>query len=227
MRAVRLLPSFRTQVIQAELKSILARQLRRDYGPRFQVAHFSIQVNHLHLLVEAQAPTAEEIAASPRLVSKRAAKGLDTKERDMLRRGIAGLAISFARAVNRILGRTGAVWADRHHRSELESPSKVRNALVYVLQNFRRHGALAFGVGTVDPFSTSTGFDGWAEPHTTWEEAEPWRPEPRTWLLAVGWQRAGGKLSTLIAPPLAPDTTPPSYRPYAVTRGRQPGAPPA
>ena len=42
------------------------------------------------------------------------------------------------------LGRKGAVWADRHHRRELTTPSEVRSAMVYVLQNYRRHGAQSF-----------------------------------------------------------------------------------
>ena len=136
----------------------------------------------------------------------------------MLRRGIAGLAISFARRLNRLLGRQGKVWADRHHRRELKTPSEVRHALVYVLQNFLRHGAQAFGAGWTDPLSTGPCFDGWAEPHVTWDETEPWQPRARTWLLGQGWQRAGGRISTFEAPPRSPKIGPPAYRPWRTTR---------
>ncbi len=54
----------------------------------FRVLHFSIQRDHLHLLVEADGPTDFE-------------------------RGVRGLAIRVAKAVNRVLGRKGRFWADR------------------------------------------------------------------------------------------------------------------
>ena len=214
MRAVKL-PSLRSQLVQQELKRMLVEQLRRDYGDFFQVVHFTIQVDHLHLIVEAKGASAAKIAESPRLLSKQAARGRESKDRDMLRRGIAGIAVAFARGLNKLLGRKGAVWAERHHRRELTTSSEVRSALVYVLQNYRRHGAQAFGTGACDAFSTAVGFRGWAEPHATFDETEPWSPAPRTWLLGVGWQRAGGPVSTLEAPPLSPFAEVSSYRPYA------------
>ena len=214
-RARKGLPSFRSQVVKKRLKDMLARQLQRDYGPSFQVGLFTIQDDHLHLVVEAKAATPEQIAASPRLLSKNAARGRESKDRDRLRRGIAGIAVAFARGLNRLLGRKGAVWADRHHRRELTTPSEVRSAMVYVLQNYRRHGAQVFGTGACDPFSSAVGFRGWAEPHATWDETEPWSPRPRTWLLGTGWQRAGGLISTLEAPPLSPFAEVGSYEPYA------------
>lgn len=204
LRAAKGVPSLRTELVQNLLKRALKNQARRDYGTGFQVVHFSIQDDHLHLTVEAKGATAEQIAKHPRLVSQRAKHGLETKDRDMLRRGVAGLAIAFARRLNRILGRRGKVWADRHHRRELGTPTEVRNALVYVFQNHIHHGARVYGVGLTDRFSTGPSFDGWAEPHVTDEEhgdTEPWRPGARTWLLGHGWLRGGGRISTLEAPP--------------------------
>ena len=201
--------------MQNRLKRALSAQVARDYGSCFHVAHFTIQGDHLHLVVEAKGATPEQIAASPRLLSKRAARGRETKDRDMLRRGIAGLAVSLARALNRLFDRKGSVWAERHHRRELTTPSEVRNALVYVLQNYRRHGAQVFGTGACDPYSSAVGFRGWAEPHAMWDEEDPWTREPRTWLLRLGWQRAGGLISTLEAPPLSPYAVVGTYRPFA------------
>src|SRR6185436_3316942 len=57
---------------------------------RFRVLHYSVQADHLHLLVEADGPTEFE-------------------------RGVRGLAIRVAKAVNRALGRAGRVWADRYY----------------------------------------------------------------------------------------------------------------
>jgi hypothetical protein len=74
-------------------------------------------------------------------------------------RGIQGLAIRVARTVNRALARTGRLWGDRYHAHTLTTPREVRNALVYVLNNFRKHIRVARGI---DPYSSAAWFTGWA-----------------------------------------------------------------
>src|SRR5436309_8300579 len=87
--------------------------------PRDWFVVVSTQDDHLHLLVEA-------------------------KDRVRLSRGIAGLAIRIARAVNRALGRRGAVWSGRYHARAITTPRAVRHAIVYILFNRRSSpGALA------------------------------------------------------------------------------------
>jgi REP element-mobilizing transposase RayT len=105
--------------------------------PPFQVVHHSIQTNHLHLIVEAS-------------------------DRASLTAGMRGLLVRIARALNRLWGRRGAVFADRFHERGLRSPREVRNALVYVLQNLRKHGIALAGP---DPLSSGPEFDGWDAPH--------------------------------------------------------------
>lgn len=188
MRAARGVPSLRSQIAMKVLKNALWRQARCAYERQFQVVHFSVQKDHVHLIVEATVFGRGDAA--------------DSAARDMLRRGIAGLAISFARRLNRAFGRKGKkVWGDRHHRRDLSTPAEVRNALVYVLENHLRHGAIALGDGVVDLCSSALRFDGWKEPHVTLVETEPWPPRNvRTWLLGTGWMRAGGKLETWALP---------------------------
>ena len=41
--------------------------------------------------------------------------------------------------VNQMTVRRGALFRDRHHRHALKTPREVRNALVYVLFNARKH----------------------------------------------------------------------------------------
>src|SRR5437016_1998319 len=84
-------------------------------------------------------------------------------------------------------GRRGSVWAERYHARALRTPREVRNALVYVLQNWRKHLPDARGL---DPRSSATWFDGWTRMAPT---AVPCRPAiaPRTWLAAIGWRRLG------------------------------------
>jgi len=80
----------------------------------FRLIHFSVQGNHLHLIVEA----ADEVRLS---------------------RGLQGLAVRIARRLNRLMGRAGKVFADRFHQHVLRSPAEVAQAVAYVLENFIVH----------------------------------------------------------------------------------------
>src|SRR5882762_48992 len=158
LRAGSALPSLRSDRLFAPLRRGLARASRGG----FRILRFSVQKDHVHLIVEAG-------------------------DRRALSRGLQGLCIRLARSVNRALGRRGRVWADRYHARPLRTPREVRNALVYVLQNWRKHLP---GVRGLDPRSSATWFDGWTRMAPT---AVPCRPvvAPRTWLAAIGWRRLG------------------------------------
>lgn len=135
----------------------------------FRLVHYAILRNHLHFLVEA-------------------------RDRRALSRGMQGLLIRVARGLNRVWGRTGKVFADRFHDVILRTPQQVRKALVYVLQNAKKHRrALSQVVSrTLDAFASGLWFDGWRERPRTPRSA-PARPtaDARTWLLNVGWRRRG------------------------------------
>jgi len=170
LRAKNGLPNFRSQRVHRMLRNILEKQVHRRYRDRFQVVHYSIQTNHLHLVVESD-------------------------DNRTIRSGVSGLVIAFAKRLNRALKRlTGKVWSDRYHSRELTSPSEVRRALVYVLQNVRKHGFDALGP-FIDPLSSAARFTGWNEPVSTSSDPDPFpaRP-PRTWLLGEGWSSRGGGL---------------------------------
>jgi REP element-mobilizing transposase RayT len=183
MRAARGVPRFRSELVSNLLKEVLYRQRKRPYSRDFQVVHFSIQNDHLHLIVETTAPASDADAET------------------MLRKGVSGLAISFARRLNRLVRRQGKVWGDRHHRRDLASSTEVRNILLYVFQNYRHHGHVVIGTGVLDLYSSACRFDGWADPHVMFVEPIPWPdPRPRTWLLRTGWLRGGGPLRTWEVP---------------------------
>lgn len=149
----------RTARVFPAVRRALAASSRAD----FRVVHFSVQDNHVHLLTE---------AAHTRALAS----------------GIRGLAIRLARAVNRAIGRRGAVWDGRYHARALRTPREVRHALVYVLMNVRKHRE----VGTeIDPCSSAAWFDGWHAPPAA--QASGVRPVAvaRTWLARVGWRRYG------------------------------------
>lgn len=139
----------------------------------FRVVHFSVQRDHLHFIVE---------AASARSLS----------------RGARALAIRIARAANRVTGRIGRVIADRFHARALRTPREVRIGLLYVLMNHKKH--LRRGVQTlVDGCSSGLWFEAWRETTRIAADRSP-LPSPKTWLLRVGWQRAGGGLSVYDSP---------------------------
>ena len=97
-----------------------------------------------------------------------------------------GLTVRLARAVNRALGGRGTVFADRYHAHELKTPRETRAALLYVLQNFAKHGE----GGWYDPLSSARWFDGWTVPPPRGDEAAI-VAVPRTWLVTLGWRRHG------------------------------------
>jgi REP-associated tyrosine transposase len=157
------LPSLREQVIFFEMRRALGRSARSW----FHIVHFSVQADHVHLLVEAS-------------------------DKASLSRGIMGVAIRMARAVNRVLKRHGNVWSERYHSRALKTPREVRNGIVYVLMNKQKHSSKTMGL---DPCSSASLFDGWkvppsvAPPRET-SERNPVEP-PATWLLRSGWRRHG------------------------------------
>ena len=163
--------SLRTVSVVREVEQTFRRMRGRE---GFRLAHYSIQGNHLHAIVEAS-------------------------DRDALGRGMKSLGIRFARAVNRALRRSGPVLWDRYHAKVLETPTQVRNAIRYVLLNARRHAAQARrskqlpGPVRLDPASSARWFEGWRwRPR---EEGPPAAPPPvsppRSWLLGSGWRFRG------------------------------------
>jgi putative transposase len=163
LRVAKRLPSLRKQVVFLEVRRALARASRTW----FRVLQFSVQADHVHLLLEA-------------------------RDKGSLSRGMAGLAILVSRAINRKIGRQGRVWADRYHARELSSPREVRHAIVYVLTNWIKHVRGARGV---DPCSSAFWFDGWKLPPGSgppdWDDEASPIVSPRTWLAQIGWRRLG------------------------------------
>jgi REP-associated tyrosine transposase len=130
----------------------------------FRLVHFSVQSNHMHLIVEGDS-------------------------RPTLARGLQGLAIRMARALNRLWRRVGNVFADRYHDRILRSPREVWNALRYVLCNARKHGAWSSRTRH-DPFSSAAWFDGWRSAPPMPAESSP-AARAGTWLLKDGWRFHG------------------------------------
>ena len=112
---------------------------------------------------------------------------VEAHDKATLSRGMLGLNVRVARAINRVLRAHGRVWSERYHSHELRTPREVRNALVYVLMNAKKHGVRLRGV---DRFSSAPWFDGFAGEVMLLTDARP-VAAARTWLAGVGWRRCG------------------------------------
>ena len=67
------------------------------------------------------------------------AKAMMPHDREALSRAMKGLGVRLARGLNKLWGRWGRVVKDRYHDRALKTPREVRNALVYVLHNVKKH----------------------------------------------------------------------------------------
>jgi REP element-mobilizing transposase RayT len=162
-------PTLRSRAFIREFKRSLREASERG---EFRVVHYSIQRDHVHLIVEAAGCAA-------------------------LGRGMKSIAARLARAANRVFQRSGPALLGRYHVRALMTPREVRNALAYVLLNARRHWAQKRGSPPpvrLDEGSSGAWFDGWKR-----FPRGPTGPGPerrgvavaRTWLLSSGWRRHG------------------------------------
>jgi len=168
LRVVADVPSLRRKpfirAFQLSLREVKGR-------PDFRVVEYSIQVDHLHLIVEAS-------------------------DKEALACGMKAVGSRLARAVHRVFARTGRVLAGRYHVRALCSPKEVRHAIAYVLLNARRHWRKRAGQAPpvrIDAASSGRLFGGWRRSAPVDDlvpglrEASP----AETWLLRTGWKKCG------------------------------------
>lgn len=125
----------------------------------YRLVHFSVQGNHIHLIVEA--PDAVQLG-----------------------RAMKGLEVRMARALNAVMRRRGAVFADRYRSHLLRSPREAANAVRYVLENWRAHGLCRDGAANeLDPYCSKFKRSGPALV-----------ARPQWWMLGVGVTLADDRL---------------------------------
>jgi hypothetical protein len=153
----RITPSLITQKVRPDVPSLRSsrrfaaicaalRSARGLHGMR--VVEFSVMGEHLHIVAEAD-------------------------NKSSLSRGMQGLNIRIAKALNRLLRRSGGLFADHYHSRLLHSPTEVCAAIRYVLGNAEHH----FAEKGLDYFSSAS-----ADGHAV-------RAVPTGWLLTRGWRR--------------------------------------
>jgi putative transposase len=122
--------NLRSQRCFAPVRDALERAKKRA---GFRVVHFSVQHNHMHLIVEAD-------------------------DRRTMSGGLRALFARVARELNRVMHARGARFDDRYHEHILATPTETKNALYYVLGNRAAHLARwghSAQRDATDPFSSA------------------------------------------------------------------------
>ena len=125
------MPSLRGRKAFGTVRRVLVAAAQR-FRQMFRIVEYSVQANHVHLVVEAQ-------------------------NRRELSRGMQGFGIRLAKNLNLRLERTGKVLEDRYHAHALRSPTETLRALRYVRQNTHLHATRAnrWASWNHDPCSTA------------------------------------------------------------------------
>ncbi len=156
----------------AARKALICTRRRKN----FRICHLSIQGNHIHLIAEGD----DKVA---------------------LAKGMQGFEISCAKHLNAALRdehgepRRGTVFPDRYHARQLRTPQEMRNALAYVLNNWRRHGEDRSSKRRFDPYSTGAYANVWNIDEQRIRVTATSRllpiSFPKSWMLRIGWRRHG------------------------------------
>ena len=168
LRIKRYLPRLRQRCVYEAIRRVLARYIA---NADFRAVHVSIQNNHLHLIVEA--------------ANKRE-----------LTRGMQSFAINAARAINSAWQRRGKIFQFRYAAKQITTAAYARNAIAYVLNNWRRHDEdlRSESKAVLDEYSSAVSFTGWAG-NKRYRPPPGYEPlpvsEPTTHLMMSNWQRFG------------------------------------
>jgi REP element-mobilizing transposase RayT len=100
--------------------------IRRARFQRLRIIHYTLEYNHVHLVVEAD-------------------------NNRILQKGMQALGISFSKGINKIKQLKGTVYKHRYHLRKLKSKREFKNALHYVFRNGIKHKR-AFSL--LDPYNS-------------------------------------------------------------------------
>ena len=144
-----------------------------------RVIHFSLQSNHIHMIVEC-------------------------RDNSTLAKGMKSLGCSLGKVIRRYCGGSGPVFKGRFHLHVLKSPREMKNGLAYVLLNQSKHEGL---IPYRDRFSSARYFYEWKKllgrrigpllsDRRRREKSLPsYLSSPRSWLARGGWMKARDTLT--------------------------------
>lgn len=113
IKSKRILKALHRVIFRARLKGI-------------KIIHYTLEYNHVHLLVEAG-------------------------DHRIMHQGMQGFGISFAKAINKLKTRKGGVYKHRHHLRKINSARDLKNVLHYIFNN-RKHHKRALSI--LDPYNS-------------------------------------------------------------------------
>ena len=100
---------FKTWIRNKSCLKLLKKAILNSRKQGLRIVHFSLQSNHVHLIVEAES-------------------------NQILESGMRSLTVTFAKGLSR-----GKVQIERYHLHVLKSVSETKNAVLYVLFNKQKH----------------------------------------------------------------------------------------
>jgi len=95
----------------------IAKAVQKARLKKLRIIHFTVQKDHLHLLLEAT----DKIA---------------------LGKSLQSLGISLSKSLTHLLKRSGSVYKERYHVHILKSIREIKNAKLYILGNAVKHGVI-------------------------------------------------------------------------------------
>ena len=113
IKSKRILKALHHAILRARLKGL-------------RIIHYTLEYNHVHLLVEAS-------------------------ENKILQRGMLALGISFSKAINKFKCLKGAVYKHRYHFRKINSSRELKNVLHYIFHNGIHHKRTK---SLIDPFNS-------------------------------------------------------------------------
>lgn len=91
-----------------------------------KIIHYTLEYNHIHLLVEAS-------------------------DKSVVHQGMQALGISLSKRINKIKGVTGSVYKHRYHLRKITSPRELKNVLHYIFNNGIHHSRTK---SILDPYNS-------------------------------------------------------------------------
>lgn len=116
---------------KADIKSrrllkALHHAIKRARLMKLKIIHYTLEFNHVHLLVEAD-------------------------NNSTLHKGMQAFGISFSKAINRSKRLKGTVYKHRYHFRQICSSRELKNVLHYIFHNGIKHGRTN---SLIDPFNS-------------------------------------------------------------------------
>lgn len=101
-----------------EVLSILKRAILNSRKMGLRVIHFTLEYDHIHLLIEAE-------------------------NNHLLGKGMQSFGVTLSKAINKLKKTSGQVYRHRYHFRKITSARQLKNVMNYIFRNGLKHGTSA------------------------------------------------------------------------------------